>query len=203
MNKDVFSGSRLVWITFFFSIVLSFLVYLIHGITEESIRLNIRITARISFLLFSLAFIASSLQEISKSNFSRFLMKNRRSIGLSFGASHIVHLINILILLFAIHNGNIDGLGGFKKLLPAILVYVYIFIMMLTSNNFSMKLMGSKVWTGIHRVGMYAIASALGLGFYKVIEKNPILYLSLLTILIAEVALRLYAYARSHILKNR
>jgi len=99
------------------------------------------------------------------------------------------------MLLFVIYNGDINGLGGLKKLAPAITVYVYIFLMMTTSNNFSVKLLGGKIWSWLHRLGMYSIAAALGIGFYKVIDNDPLLYGFLLVLLIAQVALRTYAWA--------
>lgn len=185
-------GQRLIWITLTISAAVCFFIYQAYGVTEEIIRLNIRITARISYLLFSAAFIASSLIALKKSEFTRFLLQNRRYIGLSFGVSHIIHMINILILLFVIFDGDINGLGGLKKLTPAIIVYVYIFLMMATSNDYSVKLLGGNAWTRVHRLGMYSIASALGVGFYKVINNDPLLYGFLLALLIVQVTLRIY-----------
>lgn len=57
---------------------------------QEAVRLGIRLTARISLILFSIAFITSSLRFILKNKFS-FWMKKRRAVGLSFAFSHLLH----------------------------------------------------------------------------------------------------------------
>ena len=164
------------------------------GIDEESIRLNIRYSARISLVLFSFAFIASSLLKSFPSDFSRYLMKNRRVFGLSFGISHLIHLAYILMLLFIVYDGDIEGLGGLKSLAPSIAIYLYIFLMMLTSNNYSMKMIGVKYWTWMHRLGMYFISIGLAVGFYKVLNVDLVFYGGLLIFMLLQFGLRIYSF---------
>lgn len=194
LSTSALQGFKLIWVTAFLSIFSCSLVYYYNGVSEETIRLCIRLTARVSFFLFFLTFTASSLIVISKNIFFKSLLQNRRYVGLSFGTSHIIHLFNILILLFVVYHGDINGLGGLKKLAPSIAVYLLIFVMMATSNDYAVKQIGFKAWAWLHKLGMYFIAIALAVGFYKVVNKNRMLYEIFLAIMFLGLALRIYAW---------
>lgn len=68
------------------------------GVEEESVRLLIRATARTSFGLFLLAFCASSLRSLVRKDWSSWLLRNRRYLGVSFGVSHTDHLAFIFAM---------------------------------------------------------------------------------------------------------
>ena len=55
--------------------------------TREAIRL----TARTSLLLFSLAFVASSLHRLLPGRLTEWVLENRRMFGLGFAFSHLLH----------------------------------------------------------------------------------------------------------------
>jgi hypothetical protein len=59
----------------------------------EGIRLVIRLTARVSLVLFSLAFTAAALARSLPNVWTRWQRRNRRYLGVSFAISHGVHLI--------------------------------------------------------------------------------------------------------------
>ena len=70
----------------------------VQGAGEEGLRAVIRLTARTSFLLFNAAFAASALARRWPGRFTRWLLANRRQVGVSFAVSHLVHLVAILAL---------------------------------------------------------------------------------------------------------
>jgi sulfoxide reductase heme-binding subunit YedZ len=63
---------------------------------ETGWRAVVRLTARTSFVLFSAAFIASSLRALWPAPSTRWLLANRRYVGVSFAASHAMHLLAIV-----------------------------------------------------------------------------------------------------------
>ena len=65
------------------------------GTEEAGIRVLIRATARTSFTLFILAFVASALRRAWRSRVSAWLLANRRYLGVSFAVSHLLHLAAI------------------------------------------------------------------------------------------------------------
>lgn len=71
---------------------------------RQTILLLLRITARVSFLFFLCAFVASALARLWPSSLTRWLDGNKRAWVLSFAASHTVHLA--LIILLAMNLGR-------------------------------------------------------------------------------------------------
>jgi methionine sulfoxide reductase heme-binding subunit len=58
------------------------------GVDEEGVRAIIRLTARTSVALFLLAFTASAAFRLWGGRLPRWLLVNRRYLGLSFAVSH-------------------------------------------------------------------------------------------------------------------
>lgn len=109
-------------------------------------------TAWLAFLLFIMAFTASSIQISFKSSYGRWAMKNRRYLGLSFALVHFVHaglvLSNLALTEASRTVGELSG-GG--------LAYVFLGLMALTSNNASVRKLGAKNWKRLHKLGSYYI----------------------------------------------
>ena len=69
---------------------------------EMTIRMAIRATARISFVLFLGAFLGNAFYSLVPAATTRWLKANKDRFTLGFAASHTVHLAFILTLLAAI-----------------------------------------------------------------------------------------------------
>jgi DMSO/TMAO reductase YedYZ heme-binding membrane subunit len=110
-------------------------------------------TANAAFILFSLVFASSSLLRLLPNNFTRYLMRNRRYIGLSFALIHFTHLAFVL--------SNITLVAGEGRdigtIIPGFIAYVFITLMALTSNDVSQRKLGIRRWTLLHKVGGYYI----------------------------------------------
>ena len=89
-------------VAFLITIVSAIHIY-VNGTEEEAVRLLIRWTARISALLFVLAFGAASTQYFLKDGFSALLLRYRPHIGLAFGTFHTFHLFFLIWLQKSIH----------------------------------------------------------------------------------------------------
>ena len=73
---------------------------------EMTIRVAIRTTARISFVLFLGAFLGDALYRLWPAAATRWLKANKDGFVLGFAASHTVHLAFILALVVAIGREN-------------------------------------------------------------------------------------------------
>ena len=120
------------------------------------VRGIIRMTARSSFALFSLAFTASSAYYFWPNAWTRWQLRNRRYLGVSFAVSHFVHLLAIMALariapaeLAAEANAITWIFGG--------LAYVFIALMTATSFDSTAKLISPRAWSMLHTVGAYYI----------------------------------------------
>jgi methionine sulfoxide reductase heme-binding subunit len=111
-----------------------------------------RYTARFSFLIFVIVFASGALAALFPSDTTRWLRRNRRYTGLSFALAHFLHLIAIIGLFVTIEEMPelvaIIGGGG---------AYVFIALMAMTSNDWSVRKLGPKIWGRLHRVGVWYV----------------------------------------------
>src|SRR4029077_9132701 len=74
---------------------------------EATIRVPIRATARISFVLFLGAFLGDALYRLMPAAATRWLKAHKDGFTLGFPGSHTVHLAFILILAAAMRRENV------------------------------------------------------------------------------------------------
>ena len=114
------------------------------GAGEEGLRAVIRLTARTSFVLFTAAFAASALARRWPGGLTRWLLANRRQVGVSFAVSHLVHLIAIVVLTrYAV-------LFDEPAVIIAVLGYVAIAAMTVTSFDRTAAWLGPRRWRRLH-----------------------------------------------------
>ncbi len=159
-------------------------IWLVHGIDEQGMRMTIRATARTSCILFLGAFVASALRRIWLTPFSTWLLKNRRYLGLSFAVSHTYHAIAWTGLWFVTS-------GAQPKFEPlAILGYLFLIAMTITSFERPAALLGKRAWKILHTAGMHFFWLAFTVEFSLRIPKFMFIYLPLVTLLVLAMILR-------------
>jgi methionine sulfoxide reductase heme-binding subunit len=129
------------------------------GITENSARFAIRFTARSSCIAFLLAFVAAPLHRRWQSPTTQWLSQNRRYLGLAMAVSHTYHAIAFTTLQVAILHQPLHG----DPL--AILGYVFLISMTITSFPTPAKAIGRKAWRILHTAGMHYFWLAFALEF--------------------------------------
>jgi DMSO/TMAO reductase YedYZ heme-binding membrane subunit len=132
-------------------IAMSALVMAMAGVDESGVRTLIRVTARSSAALFLLAFVARPLRQAWRSALSRWLLANRRYLGVAAAVSHLIHLSAIVWLRsawprsyeVAAQTAIFGGLG-----------FAFFFAMALTSSDRAVARMG-KNWRRLHKTGVW------------------------------------------------
>jgi len=124
----------------------------------------LRATGRSSLVFFLLAFSASALWRLWPGAWSRWQLRNRRYLGLSFAASHTIHLFALAGLAWP------DPAKFFKgthtsTLVFGALAYGFIFALAATSFDRSAAWLGARRWALLHRVGSYYIWAIFFLTF--------------------------------------
>jgi len=130
--------------------------FAVTGGTDEGQLYFIRYAVRPTLIVFALAFTASSLVKLWPNGFTRWQMKNRRYIGVSFATAHLLHLG--AVVLWALGRPEpfmtqpplpiwLGGLSG----------YVFIVAMLITSFNGPARAIGPKAWRVLHKVGIYYV----------------------------------------------
>ncbi|MEL1250390.1 ferric reductase-like transmembrane domain-containing protein [Aurantiacibacter gilvus] len=117
--------------------------------TLEQWQLAARWTARASFPLFLIPFIASALVRLYPTGWTRALMRNRRWWGLGFAAAFGMHLACLLVNQWLRDNFPPTGPGD-----PGFYLYLLLLAMVLTSTDTARKRMG-RWWKVLHRTGMW------------------------------------------------
>src|SRR5687768_16144882 len=129
----------------------------IAGSDEAGVRMVIRATARTSLVLFLGAFAASSLRRFVDAPFSAWLLRNRRYVGLSFAVSHALHLAAIAVVAARWPHPFMEQSAQPLTLVGGGLGYVFLALMVLTSNDVAVKTLGSKRWRMLHLVGSWLL----------------------------------------------
>jgi DMSO/TMAO reductase YedYZ heme-binding membrane subunit len=118
----------------------------------EEVRAVIRATAFTSALPFLMLFTASSLYRLRPSATTRWLMANRRYLGLSVAASHFWHLLGIIAFVQLYLNEPLEtvtlvfGSAGF----------VFLALMAATSTDAAQRALGAW-WDRLHKTGVYVV----------------------------------------------
>ena len=126
------------------------------GTDEAGIRVVIRATARTSVVLFCAAFVASSAARAWPGPTTRWLLANRRYVGVSFAVSHFVHLLAILALAgWSVSRMAADA-GATTGILGGV-AYVFVAAMTATSFDRTAAWLGPRRWKQLHTIGAYYI----------------------------------------------
>lgn len=130
------------------------LVLAVYGTGESGLRTGIRVTARTSYALFLAAFVASSAAAVFPSRLSKWLLRSRRALGVSFAVSMGMHGALILALAMAHRASFFAGVNA-TSLIGGGAGYVLIALMTATSFDRSAKWLGRRRWKALHTTGMY------------------------------------------------
>jgi sulfoxide reductase heme-binding subunit YedZ len=120
---------------------------------EPDLRAAVRLTAAVSVFCFLLAFTASPLARRWPGPGTRWLVANRRWLGLSFATSHAMHAVVLWRLTVSVP-GFAESVPLATKIAGA-LGFLVIALMAATSNDASVRALGPRRWTMLHTVGIH------------------------------------------------
>lgn len=161
---------------------------------ETNLNLTLRITARLAFFLYIAVFVTRPLQQLVPTPFTRAMLRNRRYIGISFGAVMVTHLSLIFwLLIFVTDQGR-----SIASLTPGIITYAFVFLLLLTSFDRPAQAMGSKNWRRLHKTGLYWIALIFGVTLVPDVINHPDqpLYLAIGALMVIALTLRIAAFVK-------
>lgn len=157
-----------------------------------SLGLLVRATARTSLACFLAAYVAGPLRSFVRNDFTRWLVANRRYVGLSYAVSHTLHLGGIVALARTATHFELDPLaivvgGG---------AYVFLYAMALTSTDRAIAVLGIKRWKMLHRTGMHYNWFIFFQSYATRAIEGDALYVALAAVPIGAAALRGAAFRR-------
>jgi hypothetical protein len=147
-------------------------------------------TGRSSLILFAIAFTASSVESLWPSSLSRWSLRHRRWIGLSFASSHFIHLGLIISMTVFFPDPFVRDQSMAQWVFGG-LAYGFVFLMALTSTDQAQRWMGLKTWKRLHFVGSHWIWVLFLLTYVKHAKEGPhLFYLPFLLFTLALIPIR-------------
>jgi len=168
-------------------------ILLASGTGEEGWRAVVRATARTSLVLFTAAYVASALRAFHRGAATKWLLANRRYVGLSYAVSHTLHLAAIVTL----SRVAADFATSAVALVFGGLAYVFLYAMVLTSNDRAVAAMGIANWRRLHRAGMHYNWFIFAQSYLPRALAEPADYAPAAALVIGGAALRVAAYVRA------
>ncbi len=157
---------------------------------EGTIRVAIRATARISFVLFLGAFLGDALYRLMPAAATRWLKANKDGLTLGFAGSHTVHLALILTLMAEIGRDNV-----LKRVMPVTFTVGFLFIYALAAG---VLLHHYPVWSSrFEALAHYYLIGLFTFSFTRHAIKEPAFYVPFALIAFLAIAVRIAAAIRS------
>ena len=103
-----------------------------YGLGKDGARIMVRISASLSMILFMCLFISNALNTYWQGTVSDWISDNRRYLGLSFAASHIIHG-GFLLSLYRYGTDYFMSVVRWDTIILGGLAYIVIFMMVITS----------------------------------------------------------------------
>jgi sulfoxide reductase heme-binding subunit YedZ len=192
-RKNWFEGWRLFAVLTLVLIVLSIWIAGMRQFEVDGVRMVIRFTARTSLLFFCMAFGAAALARLWPNPWTRWQRRNRRTLGVTFAASHAIHAVAIVCFAMADPAGYAGATSAASYVFGGI-GYAFIIAMAATSFDRAATAIGPRVWRILHLTGGYYLLFQFMVAFGKRIPDMPLYGLFLIPLL-AVMALRLIAMA--------
>jgi DMSO/TMAO reductase YedYZ heme-binding membrane subunit len=170
------------------------LTFALSGTAETGIRASIRTTATSSLFFFLAAFVASSLCVLAPSRATKWLLRNRRQIGVSFAVSQLTHLA--LIGVLAMRYGE----SFWRRVAMTTIAgggagYLFTAAMTITSFDRPTAWLGRSRWRRLHQFGMYVLFGIFTFSYALLARRSP--HYTAFTVLLAlALVLRMAARRR-------
>jgi methionine sulfoxide reductase heme-binding subunit len=192
-RKNWFEGWRLFGVLTLVLIGLSIWIAGMRQFEVDGVRMVIRFTARTSLLFFCLAFSAAALARLWPNAWTRWQRRNRRTLGVTFAASHAIHAVAIVCFAMMDPAGFAAATSAASSVFGGI-GYAFIIAMAATSFDRTAAAIGPRAWRILHLTGGYYLLFQFMVAFGKRIPDTPLYGLFLIPLL-AVMALRLIAMA--------
>lgn len=165
------------------------------GFSVEALRWGLHATARVSALLFLLAFTASAAVTLMPGGFTRWQMRNRRMFGLAFAVSHLIHAGFIVAFSAQGPREYAEAITP-DMILVGSIGYALILLMAATSFRTTAGWIGPRNWKLLHTIGIHWLALQFAVAFGKRIATGGALYAVFAAAFVLAFALRLVAARR-------
>ncbi|MBI1238721.1 MAG: hypothetical protein GC199_05195 [Alphaproteobacteria bacterium] len=141
---------------------------LAHGTENWGWQMAARYTARASFLLFILVYLARPIATALGAALGPRILAARRGLGLQFATAHFVHLGALVTYLIVSETppspltALFGGLG-----------FVVLAAMVLTANDSGRQRLGERAWQRLHVLGLHYLWFIFAFTYFGRIQRAP------------------------------
>ena len=156
LQSKFINGWKLFWLIS--APISAVMVYSMLGIEMTSARAvssMIELSVRCAVPLFFVAMAASSVNVLFSGMFGRWILRNRKFIGLSFAAAMAWQLFFILWMLTQYTEHYVENVYNLSDLIEGVGGYFLLTAMVLTSFKFGRSRLTARQWKLLHTVGIY------------------------------------------------
>lgn len=177
------------------------------GDGREGTQLALRMTARVSFAWFMLAFLASPLHAIRPSAVTRRLLRWRRALGITFGLSMAIH-VGFILRLFVLYSPGRPPMVTDADFFVGIPGLLLVAAMTLTSAGQVRRRLDPAIWKRLHVTGLWAAWAIFFLCLVDSVGRketaHPVLaYGIFIATLLAGAGLRFAVWRRGRVVHER
>jgi methionine sulfoxide reductase heme-binding subunit len=183
------NGWRVFWLLAAIETALFAAGLALFGTDEAGLRALVRFTVRVSFLVFAVVYAAAPVRRLHPAPITRWLLRNRRYLGVSFAWAHGLH--GLAIALLALRLGDSLEVDPATRLGGG-LAYLLIAAMTITSFDRTARWLGPRRWGRLHRAGLHWLWFIFALNWTASVGVSPA-YLPFALITWGLLALRLAA----------
>lgn len=144
-------------------------LFFLNNHDEESWLKITKYTARVSGILFAIAFSASSLQYYIKGIFGFWISSNRKYFGISFAIIHLIHLACIGALFYQYPPEDTIDL---VSILGGGIAYLFTLIMLISSFDLIKNRMNFYLWKKLHTTGGYWIWGIFMISYLQRVDND-------------------------------
>lgn len=123
--------------------------------SPRAVSSMIELSVRCAVPLLFVAFAASSVNVLFPGAFGRWILRNRKFIGLSFAAAMAWQLFFILWLVTQYTEYYVENIYALSDVIEGVGGYSLLIAMVLTSFKFGRSRLSAKQWKLLHKVGIY------------------------------------------------
>ncbi len=158
LKLKALNGWNLYWLIVIpISIAVLFKMTTVDLSSPRGVSSMIQFSVRSSIPWLYLAFAASSLLVVFPGQFSRWLLRNRKNIGLCFASAMAWQLFFILWMVIGYWDYYIAQPSSLTDLISQVPGYLLLFAMVLTSFRHWRNKLTARQWRILHKVAIYFI----------------------------------------------
>lgn len=131
-------------------------LFAVGGTDSDGTELALRMTARVSFVWFTLVFVAAPLHRLRPSRASAWLVRRRRALGVTFGLGMAIH-VGCILRLYALHAPQRPPMVTDSDLFIGIPALVLVGLLTLTSLDALKRRLSAVAWRRLHTTGIWVV----------------------------------------------